>query len=422
MEEFKLPKFDAITILIAAYMMNMVHFRGIASVQQILVWILVLFYILKNNRYFFRIFSRCNKKNYIQITAIILGFYMLVVVGPILYAKDISYLKAVFSMILLFFYFMVIVIRLEKKFPERNLFDSFIFIYIYVTVIYVLVSALMIYIPPVKEFILGIIDIGEYNRHVLANPYYITRVGWTGFSGYNNSIKCSIACSLCLYILLRDYFYLNKNNLKIYILIGVCLLGNIFYARTGFIISLICIVISVFYIALWQHKVYTFFKYIFILSIAAIVGYNIIILQMEDNKSIQWAFEMIVNYFNGEGATSSSLSKLLNMYFLPPIGTLMFGDGRYMGIKGGYYMNTDAGVMRNILYFGIVGASFLYGNVIFQINELSLKSKKLKYNILPVLFLVLLIGYEFKGESTLLLLPTLIILNLISSDKNVKNN
>ena len=44
-----------------------------------------------------------------------------------------------------------------------------------------------------------------------------------------------------------------------------------------------------------------------------------------------------------------------DMYFPIPFSTFLIGDGCYTALDGGYYMSTDAGYMRNLLLFGIVG-------------------------------------------------------------------
>jgi len=43
------------------------------------------------------------------------------------------------------------------------------------------------------------------------------------------------------------------------------------------------------------------------------------------------------------------------MYFKLDFGTFILGTGRYSEANGAYYMDTDAGYMRVILYFGIIG-------------------------------------------------------------------
>lgn len=57
----------------------------------------------------------------------------------------------------------------------------------------------------------------------------------------------------------------------------------------------------------------------------------------------------VLEPFSGE---TQSTNELASMYFMPGELTLLFGDGQYSN-GNLYYMNTDAGYMRNILFGGI---------------------------------------------------------------------
>ncbi|MFT5759452.1 MAG: hypothetical protein ACI9LM_004218 [Alteromonadaceae bacterium] len=80
------------------------------------------------------------------------------------------------------------------------------------------------------------------------------------------------------------------------------------------------------------------------------------------DRIIPYAFEMFINLFHkGEMATNST-NILNNMYF--PLGepTLLFGDGYYKAPdqSGAYYMGTDAGYMRQVLFYGLLPSVILY--------------------------------------------------------------
>ncbi len=69
-----------------------------------------------------------------------------------------------------------------------------------------------------------------------------------------------------------------------------------------------------------------------------------------------YVFEAVFNYINtGHATTTSSAHLMDDMYFPIPFSTFLIGDGCYTALDGGYYMSTDAGYMRNLLLFGIVG-------------------------------------------------------------------
>ncbi|MDK9773411.1 hypothetical protein [Vibrio sp. B181a] len=80
------------------------------------------------------------------------------------------------------------------------------------------------------------------------------------------------------------------------------------------------------------------------------------------NRSLEFVF----NYIKYGSFSSGSTDILQSMYFPVDKFTLMFGDYRYMD-GSSYYMDTDAGYMRNVLYWGIVGM-FLNFMFAFLIN------------------------------------------------------
>ncbi len=70
---------------------------------------------------------------------------------------------------------------------------------------------------------------------------------------------------------------------------------------------------------------------------------------------LPWATEFINNIMTGSSGTSSSDS-LFDMYFWVEGKTFLFGDGYYSDPNNSdrYYMGTDAGYMRPILYYGLL--------------------------------------------------------------------
>lgn len=108
-----------------------------------------------------------------------------------------------------------------------------------------------------------------------------------------------------------------------------------------------------------------------------------------------FAFESIINFTQtGKATTRTSEVLFGSMYFPLDLSTFIFGDGYYTSINGGYYMGTDAGYMRNILFFGILGLILLFS---FQILFLNWKNKDTKF--LNVLILIYILLVHVKGEA-----------------------
>lgn len=410
MKRATVPKIDVGTIMISAYLINMFHFKFMQGLQQIAVWGIVFAYLAINSKYVFRLFKNNHFK--VNLFGLFLSAYVYFAVAAFIYGShDISYIRMIFSMILLFLYLLVIIVRLMKQHSECQLYERFFMTYIYVMSFYVVISLIMFFVPSLKYIILNAIYIDDYSAGILANPYYATRIGWMGFSGYNSSLKCTIGCCMILYFIAKNNYKKEKNPIILWGLLALLLIGNFMYARTGFIISLVCVMIAIGYTAIVEHRFMKFLQYLFFAVIATVVLLHIATKYMRNSLVLQWAMEAITSILNTGEISSSSYDKLQKMYFVPKIRTLLFGDGQYSGSGGGYYMNTDVGLMRNILYFGVCGTFILYLNVVW--GTLQLKISKNRTGILKVLFLVMFVGYEYKGESCPLLLPLIFICVLI---------
>jgi len=117
-----------------------------------------------------------------------------------------------------------------------------------------------------------------------------------------------------------------------------------------------------------------------------------------NDNVLPWAFEFYYNYLEtGEFSTDSSDQLQDSHYYNLSDKTLFHGDGMYMGKTGFYYGLTDAGYMRQAMYFGVFGIFLFY---ILYLRMALLNYSKLSnyYNfIIPSLTILLLIGH-YKGD------------------------
>lgn len=117
-------------------------------------------------------------------------------------------------------------------------------------------------------------------------------------------------------------------------------------------------------------------------------------IQRKANYFIAYAFELFYNLARGDGFTTDSTSALSNMYFEVPTRTFFVGDGWYTTASGSYYMGTDAGYMRNILFFGIIGFFFL---LIYQMQFFLYKQNS-KRKFASIVLVALLLVLHIKGD------------------------
>lgn len=233
-------------------------------------------------------------------------------------------------------------------------------------------------------------------ERVMDIAMYITRFSVCGFAGFGQTIMCSISVVLSLFLIEKGY--------KFCILFFLfSLVGNLFYGRIGFILSSIAII---FWIIknLNLKNIGIYFIYIIIILIATDIFFE----SIDDpllNSWVSWLTNPIESFFYGIRYGQISFGDsgdilIERMYWMPNINTLILGDGHYMNSDSSYYMHTDAGYMRIILYFGIIGAFLVYMLYILlwlwgkQVNKYD---KDIKY-ICEMLLLFFFIE-EYKGDA-----------------------
>lgn len=185
------------------------------------------------------------------------------------------------------------------------------------------------------------------------------------------------------------------------IIVGVILLvGGFFTGRTFFIglgiagIYFLCSSFSI------RSKILILFKVLLLLIGIIWVVWMLLPPEFYDQiyNLLYYVFEFAFNYFQfGELTTTSSEHLLNNMYFEVSLKTFFFGDGRYTGFDGAYYMHTDAGFLRNILFFGIGGLILLCCTDIYLLfgNKRVRSEGNLKFSIFIFLYMAII---HIKGE------------------------
>lgn len=115
-----------------------------------------------------------------------------------------------------------------------------------------------------------------------------------------------------------------------------------------------------------------------------------------ENRFIEYLTQFVSDDGTIDVNNVSSLNHLKDsMYFSLKTSQILLGDGRYTEVSGRYYMNTDAGYMRNLLYWGIIGTILLYR---YYWKLLTLSRKKGDPYVLFVLLFLLSAILEIKGQ------------------------
>lgn len=217
----------------------------------------------------------------------------------------------------------------------------------------------------------------------------------------------------------------GKLDLATILMFALLFVGTFFAGRTGFVgmaIGLIYYFISPGYL---RYKLGGIGKMLLAFTGLAFIIMAILpgeVMDVVENRLLPFAFEFIYNYAESGSVTTKSSENLSGMYFPISWQTFFLGDGRYVGKDGDYYMFTDAGYMRHILYYGIIGQILL---LIYQLQFFRKPIKILVNNfnedrrsaISNLLFFAMLLLYlliiHYKGE-TLGFLPNLQVILMLT--------
>ncbi len=132
----------------------------------------------------------------------------------------------------------------------------------------------------------------------------------------------------------------------------------------------------------------------------------------------QYAFEFFYNYTNYGIFETKSTNILNNMYWSLDTHTFIFGYGRYTESNGSTFMDTDAGFMRNMLLFGVVGSIFVVSSMLIKVFLLYkyIPEKKNIKSVFCILILGSLLILHYKGDTIahLVSVQTILFFILIS--------
>ncbi len=406
-------EFDLWTIIMSAYLINQFYFSSYVSIQRVLLLGCLFLYTVVNIGTLQRIWRESFAKGNVKKSIIsFLVWIIAVALTPIIHGtKDYSYINYCFTFLSWALYLLAIVIRIRKKYPSKDLLHSFLRIFVIANCLYVFGSIMMLVTTPLREFVLNYVYMSEHQKALLMISKFYTRIGWSGFSAYTNALKCSIGFSIALYFMYREIEIRGKFRIRTAFYACILLVGNAFYARTGLICCAIC---AVFFVLYLLKDLNYWFKAIRVIIIAAcVIGIGLVVLNRYSNTDVVgWMFEVLVNYTDSGTISTMSSSILKDMYFIPQTNTLLFGDGIYTASTGSYYMNTDVGLMRLILYFGVFFTALIYVTIISLMREIK-KSNLNSMKLLSWLLMIVLAIFEIKGESIVIVFPLIFLMCLV---------
>ena len=342
------------------------------------------------------------------------------VIIPIIYGTyDYTYFtEEIMTVTKIMFRMLFLVMLIKKNIPNADL-RTFCKYFIFSCLLYIGSTVVMMVIPQIKDFFYSIIKENEHSKTLALETRYSTRYGWAGFSTFEYTFKCLIA------IIFNNYF-IQKNIKRKYVLFpiavtAVLLVGTLFYGRIGTLAALIILFFFALRLMIKRPKIFMWCVAGLLLCIAAL-------LVLKNRVSavgawFDWAFDLIINFINNKTLRTDSSDVLLNkMLFIPDFKTILIGDGRYTENEL-YYMGTDAGIMRPLLFGGLIFAFVryisLYGILLWRMFKRETENPEK-----TVFFWILLmcIVFEIKGEIVFSCLPIVLGALILGHGKKTFEN
>ena len=394
-------------------------------VQMLLVAILTLIYILYNNKYW----KKCSKMRCIvEVLFIFVLFIAIAAVYIFVHGTgDTSYILTIVQYIynLLFWDALIIhVMKLTSKGIYGSEKEAFIVEYSNIMTLYILFTLICIAVPTFKEWWISIIHSTDTDLMLSRQTRYMARISWNGFAGFGATFRCSLGIVFCLDAIRdreKQSIYAVSNQ-RLYFYIAVMLLGNVMYGRMGIVASLIVIL---FFTGMRFIKDGKIGLIIFILVSVALSAIFIIYLKNRV-KVIEyiynWSFEPLINYLTGKGFTSGSTDGLFNMYrdSHMSLKTFFWGDGYYLqpgrgNVSGRYYKSVDPGILRFLFFWGLFPSLLAYLILFFMIRRSIFNDRNT-----IIMLLIVLILFEFKGETCMVAMYIFGSLLILSSERKSK--
>ena len=327
---------------------------------------------------------------------------------------DIAYVSYFFSLLLVFFA-AFFVQNCFKKYGCYNFYDitDAIIIVVFVQVI---ISFIMYLNPEIKAILFSVLHFSAKDREIIDWNGGIRLIGF-GSTFFGSGIVNGLALILLSFKLrfqplsffhffIFSFFYL------------IILFGGMMMSRTtviGALVGLICYFPSSAYRLVLTNKFLYLIRTVLIMLIVCLCFFIVLPFSIKEKIAVlsEYSFELVVNYVEGTGVSSTSTNRLREMYETYPdnLKTIIIGDGFYTApdASGGYYKQIDIGYFRLIFYFGILGLFFF---ILFQYSVIRMACKsfpkmKLSFYLCFILFLLL----NLKGVADIVFFVLLFIFN-----------
>ena len=373
--------------ILFSYLLFPFYFKGVETITQAFIYGASTIIVLCSLPYLLNRLRINDLKNniiaFIMLCLLILD--AIILIASLHFTNDYSYCSSFLGDLRNFLRVTAGIIFIQKIILRKDIDDKkYISLCTNAICIYVIASFVLL-VPSIRIKWLNFISISDTNADMTNAVAYYTRFGLQGFSGFMHTCICNIG----ILLLLCKSVIRTEDIIKIILL----MIGCICYGRIGLIGATSLIVIYF----ITKGRCSKILIAITVTSIILLLGFYIFYDQLRSEPWFYWAFEPIIKYYENGSFESSSSNELKDMWFLPSPECLLFGEGRYTNIDRTYYMHTDVGVLRRVLFGGSIFTGLLY---IANICPLIALWKYNKHNKLLIYgSILLIILFESKGEA-----------------------
>lgn len=397
-------------LLIFMFYLYPIVFKGFSLLSYGLIYGIPIIYILFN----FRIMACYFRKIYLYQGIILFLWFILLYLSflfPIIYnTDDFTYVNVVLALFRKFIIIVFLCLIIIKSYDIDNVMDRFMYYFALTTSIYVVGTVLFVVCPSLKEMWFQIVDLGNNADKLFLNYGYTMRIGWAGFSGFRNTISCTFSVVFILFLKLSRYSKMHISNAEFIAIVLTSVMGNMFYGRIGIVASVGAIIISIIFYRKFNFRILIRIIFVFLGSFVIIFFIKSYVPIVQEWYI--WMSKPFTNFFKTGHFNNYSTDMLLKkMIFMPEYNTLIHGDGIYTVVNYGvkkYYMETDSGFMRQILFWGIIPTAVIYLMWLKLIFSVS------RDFVLNAMLLFISVLFEIKGETYYEVIPILLVFTFVN--------
>lgn len=373
----------------------------------VLIYGIALAYIILNFKYISVYLRKLPLQTAVILLWIIIALVLSIIVPSLHGTFDFSYSNVVLAIFRKTLILAFLFVLTEKKHGREALIEHFMYYYVLASILYILSTIIFALLPSLKTMWQSFIQMSAFSQNLLRSFGYANRFGWAGFAGFRNTIDCTVSLIFLIYLFASKESKLRIKTISFVILVLICFLGNMFYGRSGVIASAICLIVGLVLYRIINPKI---ILGVFAVGFVGFLAINYLKVRIPAfNDWYKWITTPFYNLVTTGSFNNYSADTLLkDMIFMPEGHTLLFGDGRYVDpVTGSYYMETDAGFMRQILFWGAGITSVMYAFWLYSLSTI-----KRGFPI-KIMLLIMCVLFEIKGEVYYEMLPLFVIIALI---------